>query len=77
MATRAVAALGLALIGIVLASLSGSCDGGARQVGFYNGKCGILDVEAIVAGVWQPSSGRIPPSPRLSSACSFNIASSP
>ncbi|KAL3752307.1 hypothetical protein ACJRO7_013027 [Eucalyptus globulus] len=47
---RAGAALGLALIGLVLASLSGSCHG-ALQVGFYNGKCRVSDVEAIVAGV--------------------------
>ncbi|KAK3443767.1 hypothetical protein EUGRSUZ_B03840 [Eucalyptus grandis] len=56
---RAGAALGLALIGLALASLSGSCQG-ALQVGFYNGKCGFSDVEAIVAGVVAAQIGKDP-----------------
>ncbi|KAF8039591.1 hypothetical protein BT93_B1952 [Corymbia citriodora subsp. variegata] len=56
---RAGAALQLALIGLMLASLSGSCHS-ALQVGFYNGKCGVADVEAIVAGVVAARFGKDP-----------------
>ncbi|XP_073152662.1 peroxidase 60-like [Henckelia pumila] len=43
----------LALVVVVCAALSGWCEGGAPplQVGFYNGKCGSSDVEAVVGGV--------------------------
>ncbi|KAL0460042.1 UNVERIFIED_CONTAM: Peroxidase 60 [Sesamum latifolium] len=43
----------IVLLSLVFATLSGQCRGGdvPLQVGFYRGKCGIADVEAIVGRV--------------------------
>ncbi|XP_040991202.1 peroxidase 60 [Juglans microcarpa x Juglans regia] len=41
-------------LGLIIVSLAGQCYAGssaALQVGFYKGKCGIFDVEGIVAGL--------------------------
>lgn len=37
-------------VGLILGILAGCCHG-SLQVGFYVGKCGFADVEALVAGV--------------------------
>ncbi|EEF51655.1 peroxidase 60 [Ricinus communis] len=47
------AALLILALGLFLGNLAGLCNG-ALQVGFYSGKCGFADVEAIVAGVVTP-----------------------
>ncbi|KAL0436289.1 UNVERIFIED_CONTAM: Peroxidase 60 [Sesamum radiatum] len=43
----------IVLLSVVFSTLSGQCQGGdvPLQVGFYKGKCGITDVEAIVGRV--------------------------
>lgn len=49
--TNAVLALAL---GLIFLSLAGQCYAGssaALEVEFYKGKCGIFDVESIVAGL--------------------------